>query len=1370
LNGRTRADFHALLTAEFVAVANRGRPFTREGLRAVCQAHLSPKSGNGSTLIKDETDAKEFLQEIRKQRLAAYKSCPSDLVEHAHAESVLRSEYAGRILPELLQNAHDAIAAESIGSKGVGFKAVLNVCEGPRIHSGPLHCGFDRQHSRQEFQDAGLAHDSENVPLMRLPFPIAEVDEPDLVRELIRDYDTVIVLPFINQSARARFLTEWQECAEEATLVLFLYGVDCVAWERCDGSGTSPRIWKREKRGSVVEVYDENSRDHIERWRVVTSMRTAVALRLGDGGAPVPDPNYPNIRVFFETDESSPLPVLLHADLPLKEGRTNVLIEDELSRTNIEELIQELADVVRDAFVSVSDAGLLLDLLCPRVEPAQMSKLEREVWGAVKSRLVDLDIPGADGLQLGGARLRPVDESHQASWWWWFDCGLWNAFKQMLSAHRVGQLSGLALLPPGVDTDAREKTILHLNPSARLSLGELRALPLLPVEGCAAPAAPSRSNIFLPHKAAPPSPPAGIDVAFTERRFVEAIEGHAERDHLCKVLVEILGVSEFKPISLIEKAILPILRKGDQPGGLIDFLCEVIAPALRDDELNFDWRDPVRRELAERLLIPLRNDKWLPAVQVYAGAEWTGNDFLEQVYANRNDRGFLHPPPENEKSRERWQRFYRYVGVGWCPKVLPVVCHEDKKETREGPRWDDRIFSFANPPERWVEYCGKLNDFEMGPKKARMRQNWTLDGGSDVLIRDGAFAVISDNWAYYSKYRPAVIYRSSNRKEDYDNEKRTGPSHLSWLFQTCHWVPVKATSEKQGPSDVFAKPDIARELGGWGYELDGSADEEFLKSIGVRSGWRELDDADWRRWLERSVENAEDEINRNPALRQAVYNLYYAALRHWTERNEYGSKPASWPGPVWCVERHGDNTETWRRSDGRDDIHFVDQPELDELRLPGVWVFPVRLNRLEEVAKKRFSLKLLSDHLQGKPHEAALVVAAADAIGQRLDERLPIMNAYLQVVGWDNPGLLERSSVPDVTVVADLKVRFRLDSSIVDTDVKLDAYHFRQDKGWMLWLDAALFGDAAKPAPSVWEYVANALICASDLPRDAQACLKDLLLYEGADLRRKLLNLGITKETVERIVPTEPVKPVTVKPGPEGGKHPPPEPKTPDAGTKAGNDRSSPAGGGGASGHGGSAGGAGSGRRPRPIAQPGREAQEWMRDELRRRLEPEGWRISPAPTHDEELRETDIEILHIQFGTFHVEVKHCETEAIYWSEKEVDKAKQNPGRYVMAVLTRGADEPFDEYWLKDPLDCLGDLSRSGIWEWRGREESVDLTDPIAIARWKVPTPKPMRPANFSFKVEIRREWLKKHGLKFEVLKAHFQTSSARDVGNLSHSG
>ena len=87
----------------------------------------------------------------------------------------------GRILLELLQNAYDAFATKPIGSKGVGFKAVLNICDEPRIHSGFLHCIFDRQRSRNLLQDAKLVEIDDPVPLLRFPFQLPQLDEPQEV-------------------------------------------------------------------------------------------------------------------------------------------------------------------------------------------------------------------------------------------------------------------------------------------------------------------------------------------------------------------------------------------------------------------------------------------------------------------------------------------------------------------------------------------------------------------------------------------------------------------------------------------------------------------------------------------------------------------------------------------------------------------------------------------------------------------------------------------------------------------------------------------------------------------------------------------------------------------------------------------------------------------------------------------------------------------------------------------------------------------------------------------------------------------------------------------------------------------------------------
>jgi hypothetical protein len=126
----------------------------------------------------------------RKRALTDYKTNPIRIATDANGESRERSDYAERPLLELLQNAEDALAdAEHegavlldlsdhrllvanqgapftlrgfealctlhnspkpanrgrrfIGSKGTGFKAVLNWCDTPEIFSGPVHARFN---------------------------------------------------------------------------------------------------------------------------------------------------------------------------------------------------------------------------------------------------------------------------------------------------------------------------------------------------------------------------------------------------------------------------------------------------------------------------------------------------------------------------------------------------------------------------------------------------------------------------------------------------------------------------------------------------------------------------------------------------------------------------------------------------------------------------------------------------------------------------------------------------------------------------------------------------------------------------------------------------------------------------------------------------------------------------------------------------------------------------------------------------------------------------------------------------------------------------------------------------------------------------
>ena len=1349
------SDFHAVLTDEYVAVANRGQPFTREGLRAICQAHISSKSSGLTTPITDEADAVALQKEIRKQRLDVYKSCPSDLAEHANAESKLRNEYAGRILPELLQNAYDALATEKIGSKGVGFKAVLNICEQPRIHSGHLHCVFDRQRSQELLQRNDSIQDGEDVPLLRFPFGLSQEDEPPQVRDLIEKYDTVIVLPFIDYRTRERFLSDWENCIDDAKLLLFLKDLRHIVWEHRDDTDISTRAWQRRSKGGLVEICGSTLQGSVERWHLYESQRASVAIRLNDDGSLVAERDYPNIRVFFETAERSPLPLLIHAKFPLKEGRDNVLTEDEDSRQSVRQVVQEVAGCVREAFAEVSDAKLLLDLLKPRIDhPEHMGKLENELWNALKDKLSALRIPETNGVRLDKVRLRPEYEDSK----WWFNCNLWNDFKSILSEHSAPQFLQLPLLPPGVDTGEREKTILHFNPTARLSKEELLELSLVPVNGSDRFISSNGSNIFLPPKEPPHSVPRGVEVQFFDTEFVVRINNHQQQQVLHRFLEEFLDISEFEPLKLVEKVILPLLRKseGQQLDGLVDFLCSVVEPELKDVDLIFDWRERVREELAERLMLSTRNGGTQPASRVYAGSEWTGNGFLDHAYGGRPDRGFLKPPPTDEKAKLRWQRFYQWVGVGWCPKVLPIVNFKADSETKEGPRWQNGCFPVEPEPEHWREYCKTIRNVHY-QYQPRMRQNWTLDGGGEVLSLDGAFSTISNNWENYKSYKEVLGYKSSNRQKDYDNAGWRSQSYLIWLFHNNAWIPVKGTSQIQRPEDVLTRPEVVREVGGWAYEVESNDNKDFLEKIGVRSGWRELNGMDWKRWLDRAASLSQDKANQSH--KEYIRSLYFAALRRWEYQHRVYDDH-SYQGPLWGVERNQDNTEDWRLLDKRESIYFVDRPDLAELRIPALSIFPVELNRLENTAKNRFKLRLLSEYLSGEPVESKDMDNLSRIVRKRTGTRLDVINAYLKMKPGEKVFNFGPADIPEMRVVEQLKVNFKIDGKNID--LMRDAYHAQgNDKRQMLWLSRELFtGKQGKPGHIVWEHVASALVYIGGLSLDEQSCLKDLLLYEGVDLQRKLLQLGITKETVDQVTSDITKPPVENGPDSESGKPETTGPsssseKSPGPTNKPPSDNGSGPIGGGSS---------NSPLDPSPGwggGTHGLDAQEWMREQLKNRLEADGWEVSLAPTRDEERRETDIELVHAQQGTVHIEVKHCETSKIYWSEKEVEKAQNNPGCYFMVIMIRGGENQYKEYWIDNPLDKLKTLPRTGVWVWKGREDNVGL--PEQDAAWAVPSPRAQRPAaGFSFKIDITEDWMRNFGVEFDDISVRLLQNFKQD--------
>ncbi len=1096
-------------TEKELIVANTGRPFTASGLQALCSSHVTEEE-QAKQIASAET-AQQLVTEIRRHRLEAYKLVPEDVKAHANLEIETGRDYSNRLLLELMQNADDAAASVAIGYKGLGFKSVLDICEAARIYSGHLRVRFDREATRQALQEKSISFQDE-VPALRLPFWNDQDDDAD-VPELLGEYDTVIVLPWKNGEVPSQFAQEWGSVRSDPTVLLLLHALQEVIWE---GPQHERVEWRCERADEIRLSISENGREpQNSRWRIFRreedGRQTVVAVPLDEGGIPR-SYRHDKLRVFFPTEELSPLPMILHGEFDLEQNRKHVRPDNTRKA-----VIESLAACVKQALAQVTDDGGFLDLLRPRIPVENMTGLEREIWDAIRAQVQDMKLP-VSGVRLADARLRPTDQP----------LATWKAFKELLGEHRPGGLAGLNVLLPETDTEQREKTVCAFNPKAHFSIEDLRRSALFPVAGTDTPVAAADCSLFYPPESrltADALP--GVPIAFLRGEF--AAECRKQKP-VCQLLKN-LGVAEFSP-----EAIAEALAKSDFAAvphkSLWQFLLSTVAPMLNDKDAVMNWRNKSRATLTERVRVPCRDAAWEPAINVYAGREWTGNDFLERAYGTQ--RHFLEAPPSDEEQRKRVERLARWLGVGWSPKVLPIVNFEDKAETKEGPRWQHSQFLVTSPPSFWLEHCGELSThsrYDFDDYTARLRQDWTIDGDAEILRMDGAFENIVNEWRAYSNYLSAVIYRSSNMQLDKDNERvPSSPSYVTHLFEHVEWIPTEADGSLKAANDVFIKDSTVQQaLAGWVFAPASDVPAEVAKGIGIRHDWSEVAKDDWERWLKRSLELMPED---NPNHQKLIIALYQNALRQSGDRCE-GRDQRLWSNDIWCIEKRPDNTTIWHREANCNKVYYVDRPDLARLHLPSVKVFPVELgwsgNR--ERARQLFGVQPLSEHLRGDPAFCGgEIVPLANGIYDRLRERGNCLVAYLRLKGMDAVVARDKWDKLRFQTGKVLQVAFRLNNE-VQPPQKLPAFFqsATDQTPPIFWLDAdENFTDNGQPRDIAWEEVGAALCYAAAGLRLEDGTVFAGLLGCGEDsLKRKLLNLGVMEADIATALPPQTPQPST---------------------------------------------------------------------------------------------------------------------------------------------------------------------------------------------------------------------------------------------------
>jgi hypothetical protein len=375
--------------------------------------------------IAGKTDWQSWIERFRNTTLKTYENEPDRIREDFGSELRVSDDYKGRALLELLQNADDAQQPESevtasigsrevvfsltrkafycanggytmtrqglnsicrlshspkdrsrltIGEKGLGFKSVLSFSKSPEIHSGDLHCRFDRQGAFEFISGSviimekkpDLTHDK--VPLLRVPIwsdsSLWECD-PILV-ELAQRYATIIKLPILEKDFDV-IRGKLEDIKPPILLFLnFLetieIRVDGEASRRCcivrekhiqyDSCEVARSLLEGEKEDTswctikgAFDVPEDKLEGLAHSWENVKKCGVAFAMQESKAGYALLDKSFDNsVRVFFPTNESFPLPLLFHATYYADSARKSINIEHSYN--------QFLTEKAADFFVS----------------------------------------------------------------------------------------------------------------------------------------------------------------------------------------------------------------------------------------------------------------------------------------------------------------------------------------------------------------------------------------------------------------------------------------------------------------------------------------------------------------------------------------------------------------------------------------------------------------------------------------------------------------------------------------------------------------------------------------------------------------------------------------------------------------------------------------------------------------------------------------------------------------------------------------------------------------------------------------------------------------------------------------------------------
>ena len=1332
------------VTEDALLIANGGRAFSRTGVLSICASHFSDKL---SGLLKDLDCAdSELVQAIRDIRLQIYEISPNDITSDFRSQDETKKDYGGRFVWELLQNADDAMREESgdfIGSKGLGFKSVLEITDDPEIHSGLFHFRFSAEETQTLLREKDL-HDDPPPLAFRIPHE----REPDSkIRKLLdAGYATVVRLPFRDEQTRNRVVVRLNSL--EPLFLLLAHEMSCIRVRVPEGE-TVYEI-RRSEPGLSTGVVELSSRGLSTSWRrwvrsepLSTDnnkrLTVAVCLPMRSGGVNPHDTEIP-FHVFFPTEEKIGAHALVHASFELEQNRKHVRpSENDVDILGVfsklfQEVLKEVpARTALEAFgriVSEDEDSLLgrlqkgiRDTLCEtlfvpviggeRVKPGKAGLwndrlgfvLRDDAQEVRDARLLTPELRDLGRtLKVFGARYIEDEDYIRLL----HHCRN-ESLEECLASWRAWAGGGLKRLSNQWGED-REK-----------SLEWLRKIPCWWTETETARALDDTSRLLRDRPDHWPDWLPADSLHPVMLKMLRRFEARLKNDSDWKERIS--GWLLQNEAQFLHDALLPFIAKWDDECWEADgwrALCQVLSWSPRRqfegvppwvEVADGNQEEKRRAETTRTLLLP--TDKgWLPAADCYAGEAWGGPPAFDRFFANVKDRGLVLPFQEwpdsiqKETCMEQWKSLLRWAGVSWEPKVRRA-----KSPPSSHDLGLDYIKDLSRQVRDWI-------------------RNWKIEYFPECMEDDNAKPadIISIMLHLAEAVRkPKAAYWALHARTN-DTSCRSFAD-----FQLCHekWLPCKRAllhnGKRAAPREAFLP---GKGLGGLLPEVDrgGIENEEWYQRIqGGLTGMgiqEELptDPTGLEVWMRKLSELSAGNDTKED-IRKAADALYRGYLKLDGGTNEFPQDIT-----VPCLSWENEQETLTFSLPG--DVSHVDQPHLDEVKRKimqeGYKLFILSPGSGGN-ASERLGVRSLSGTLQAEPHYETEDGEESNKLLERYRERRR---------GLELAAKLAKPLPEDMALIAVRELRLKLtDGERHVADVEVLSWRQMKDDPLLINLDK-----------DEWRALGHGLAERVGGKADKASLFENLLRETDKEVYLdRLRQEGVTEDDIEHaesawslIQEGEQVSGQYLASGDqaesslepqvqeEGGQIS--EPRTQDSsllGDRDGShsqqqdgrrptERSSqePLGeehvrkqGGGGRPH--SSGTEGGTQRPRP--ETGRMAEDWFEQRLE----------NTFPGHverrvrDTENRESDFVVIMNDGDKLHIEVKHAANRpgTFYWSGGEYEKASDLEGgsdKYVIAILFPDGEEGYEIRWIWRPLDELQGVSCEVQWIGNSDYERVDL--------------------------------------------------------------